>query len=329
VRLLALLALLLVAPVAGQATGQGVAIAVLDSGVDGAHPELDGRVQRSYAAPLLPGVPLDAGLVQPDSNGQGTGVASLAAGATLGVASQARILDFQVAPQRTGSAIDPAVEQAAIEAMDLLLQNPRQAPVVLLSFAANGVSGSGASTLAGQAERLAREGILVVVPASSQLSVLHASPSVLTVGAPDCPASSGHLTGENQPYKPDLVAPASGLLVAAPSTALNPAPTRTASGTAYAAAQVAGTAALMLEARPGLPVDALAALLRGSATDLGEPGADRCNGFGLLSPEAAVALARSWEDPLERFPTQPVPGPALPLLFAGLALLAVLRRRVD
>jgi hypothetical protein len=98
------------------------------------------------------------------------------------------------------------------------------------------------------------------------LSVLHASPSVLTVGAPDCPASSGHLTGENQPYKPDLVAPASGLLVAAPSTALNPAPTRTASGTAYAAAQVAGTAALMLEARPGLPVDALAALLRGSAT---------------------------------------------------------------
>jgi subtilisin family serine protease len=135
------------------------------------------------------------------------------------------------------------------------------------------------------------------------------------------------LTGDGQPYKPDVVAPAGGLLVAAPTTATNPAPTRTASGTAYAAAQVAGTAALMLEARPGLPVDALAALLRGSASDVGEPGADRCNGFGLLSPETAVALAQSWQDPLERFPTQPVPGPALPLLLLGLAVLTALRRR--
>lgn len=310
-----------------QATGEGITVAVLDSGVDGQHPELAGRVDRVSFAPVVPGLPVDVGgLASPDPNGQGTAVASLIAGSTLGLAPGARILDLQVSPASTGTQLDGSAEAAAIEAMDYLLQDPGRADVVVLSFAARGVSSSGAETLAGQVERLRDEGVLVLVPAAPALSAVHTTSSAVTVGAPDCPASSGRQSGADQALKPDLVAPASNLQAAAPGTALNPAPTRSVSGTQYAAALVAGAAALVLDERAGLPADAAAAILRDSAEDIGEPGVDACNGFGLLSPNAAVLMAGSWVDPEERFPTKPTPAP-LWLAVAGLALGLALARR--
>ena len=320
-------ALLAAPPAAAQATGEGIVVAVLDSGIDSQHPELAGRVERVSFAPVAPGLPLDVGgLASEDPNGQGTAVASLVAGRTLGVAPGARILDLQVSPGTTGTTLDPVAEQAAIDAMDYLLQDPGRADVVVLSFAMRGLSTAGAGTLASQAAELTEAGVLVVVPASPSLSRLHGSASVLTIGAPDCPASSGRQSGDAQARKPDLVAPASNLRAAAPGTPANQAPTTTVSGTAFAAAQVAGAAALVLDAQ-GMPVDATASILRDSATDLGEPGADDCNGFGLLSPEGAVGLAQTWVDPLEQYPTKS--SPAAPWLagLAGLLAVAALRRR--
>jgi thermitase len=326
--LLLLLGLVAAAPPAdAQATGEGITVAILDSGVDGEHPELAGRVQRISFAPVAPGLPVDVGsLSSTDPNGQGTAVASIVAGATVGLAPQALILDLQVSPSYTGTTVDRTAEAAAIEAMDYLLQDPSRADVVLLSFASRGVSSAGAQTLASQAERLADEGVVVLVPSAPSMSALHASAAVLTVAAPDCPGGSARQSGDDQVRKPDLVAPASNLRAAAPGTPLNPGPTATVSGTPYAAAQAAGAAALVLDARSGLPSDATAAILRDSSADIGDPGVDDCNGFGLLSPEAAVQMAEAWSDPLERFPTKPTPSP-VGLAFLGLAAAAVLARR--
>jgi thermitase len=327
-----LAALVLVALVAGavvsaQPTGQGITIAILDSGVDGNHPELAGRVERISFAPVAPGLPIDiGGLAATDPNGQGTAVASLAAGTEHGLAPGARILDLQVSPATTGTTLDPAAEGAAIEAMDYLLQDPARARVVLLSFAMRGVSAAGAATLASQAERLADHGVVVLVPASARLSELHTSGHVVTVGAPDCPASSGRQSGDGVVRKPDLVAPASNLRAAAPGTPVNDGPGTTVSGTAFAAAQVAGAAALMLEARD-LPGDAATSILRTSSEDLGDPGADDCNGFGRLDPAAAVAAAEAWVDPQEQFPTKPQPSPAALLVGGAIAAALLLRRR--
>ncbi|HET6399738.1 MAG TPA: S8 family serine peptidase, partial [Candidatus Thermoplasmatota archaeon] len=88
---LPLLALLLA--VAGAA--EAVTVAVVSTGIDDEHPELAGRVERvGFAGPDLPAIP---GMPDADDlDGQGTAVASIAAGRTLGVAPDALLLDLQV-----------------------------------------------------------------------------------------------------------------------------------------------------------------------------------------------------------------------------------------
>ena len=332
-RLLAVVVLLglLAAASPGSAapTGEGIVVAVLDSGVDGTHDELSGRVEsRSFQA-VIPGIPLNPNAALSDPNGQGTAVASLIAGTTLGLAPQARILDLQVSAQYTGTALDPAAEQAAIAAMDYLLTNPGRAQVAILSFASRGVSASGAQTLAEQAEGLREAGILVIVPSGPTMSRLHGDASVLTVAGTDCPSGAKQGSADRA-RKPDLVAEHAGLRGAQAATLANPAGggTATFTGSAFAAAQVAGAAALMLDARDGLPADAAAALLRDTAADVGPVGVDACNGFGLVAPEAAWAAAVAWVDPLETYPTKPTPGLAAPalVLLVGVLALAVRRR---
>ncbi len=325
---LAALAVALVLPAAAQgpADGSGITIAVLDTGVDSAHPELSGRVSRqSFAEPAPPvGLPGVGVPVAQDPDGQGTAVASLAAGSNLGVAPAARVLDMQVSAKYTGQpAVDPATEAAAIQAMDALLRDPGQARVVVLSFAQSGVSDEGGRTLAEQARGLRDEGVLVIVPTGPSANPLAASPAVVTVaGVEGCPAALGPA------FKPDLAARSSGLTVATPGDGVNAGSTGTRSGTALAAAQAAGAAALLFQAQPDLPVDAAAAFLRDAAADRGEAGPDACSGFGELDAATALAWASMWRDPLAQGASHDAAGPGLAALAGGLALAAwAVRRR--
>jgi subtilisin family serine protease len=326
-----LLAFALAPAAAGQeasADGSGVTIAVLDTGVDSSHPELSGRVAReSFAEPTFPiGIPGGIPLAE-DPDGQGTGVASLAAGATLGVAKKAGILDLQVSAKYTGQAgqagIDPVTEAAAIEAMDALLRDPERAKVVLLSFAQAGVSETGGRTLAQQARGLWDAGVLVVVPTAPAANPLSTAAHILTVaGKEACPSPMGPA------FKPDLVAKSQGVEAAQPGDGVNAGGTASVSGTAYAAAQVAGAAALLFDANQELPVDAVAAYLRDAARDdAAAAGPDACTGFGELDTEMALQWAVRWNDPVASSPGRSTPGLGLPLLLAGLAAAAWAGRR--
>ncbi|MEK6976678.1 MAG: S8 family serine peptidase [Candidatus Thermoplasmatota archaeon] len=323
------LALAVAMPAVGQTgadepTGAGVTIAVLDTGIDSSHGELSGRVTRqSFAEPQLPlPVPGVAVPYPEDPDGQGTAVASLAASNERGVAPQASLLDLQVSAKYTGQAVvDPETEAAAIEALDALLRDPGRAQVVVLSFAQAGVSESGGATLAQQARGLWDAGVLVIVPTGPTVNALATARHVLTVAGEACPASLGPA------LKPDLMAPSEDLTAATPTNGVTPGATAAVSGTAYAAAQVAGAAALLLDVQPDLPVDALAAYLRDAATDVGEAGPDACSGFGELDAGEAVEWARLWHDPLDVGAGRSTPGLALPVLLVGLAAAAWAGRR--
>lgn len=68
-------------------TGRGVSIYVFDGGVDPDHPEVSGRVRKGYDAfPQVPRI----------CNGHGLAVAGAAAGKTLGLATEAAIVDVKV-----------------------------------------------------------------------------------------------------------------------------------------------------------------------------------------------------------------------------------------
>ncbi len=248
---------------------------------------------------------------------------------SLGTAKGASVLDLQVNGRYTQGAVDPTTESAAQEALQYLLDNkadggaPR-ARIALLGFAGN-ISETGASTLAAQAKALWEQGVLLVVPAGGS-SALHVSPYVLTVA--DQAATCGSSSPGSATIKPDMAAPARDVQAAVPGNPAAPGGAASASGTHLAAAAVAGTAAVMWQERPDLPVDAVAAILRDTASRATSP--DTCTGFGALDGAAAVAAAKAWTDPVPPGTTGPAttPGPLLPVLAVALvALVAVLRRR--
>ncbi|MEA3189506.1 MAG: Subtilase family [Thermoplasmata archaeon] len=313
-------------------------IAVLDTGIDAGHDEFGSRVtRRTFVDPVpvvppnpLPLPPIDPTGQLPDPDGQGTAVASVAAGATMGQARAALLLDLQVSAQYTGTAADPAREEAAVAAMDYLLReaggNGTAGPrIALLTFAVQPLSENGAATLAQQARGLWDAGVLPIVPAGAG-GPLASSPFVFVVG--DQAASCGApATSPAALLKPDAAGPARNRTVATPGDALGQGRGQSVrDGAELAAATVAGVAAQMWEARPDLPLPALAAILRSTAADAGPAGPDGCTGFGAVQAGAAVAAAKAWTDPVPPGTPLGKTSPAAGVLVA-LALLAVAGRR--
>ncbi|KAJ7152117.1 peptidase S8/S53 domain-containing protein [Mycena filopes] len=80
--------------------GQGVLVYVVDSGVHASHSELTGRVEPGWVLPGLGGVATE------DFCNHGTGVASLIAGTTLGLARQATIVPVRISDANRCDRVD-------------------------------------------------------------------------------------------------------------------------------------------------------------------------------------------------------------------------------
>ena len=286
---------------AGQ-TGQGVVVATLDTGVDLANPDLAARWRggtNSWYDPYgqHPDAPVDL-------NGHGTAAAGLVVGgsdggSSYGMAPGATLIAARVFDDRgatTATAIhlafqwllDPDHDPATADA-------PR---VVNASWAL----GSGPScNLAFQPDvrALRAAGILPVFSAGNfgPAAATSASPanypeslSVGAVGATDTIwgySSAGPSTcGGRTRVFPDLVAPGVSVLSADRFGGF-----QYLTGTSIAAPHVAGAAALLLGAHPGLSTTSVESALTGSAVDLGPAGPDERYGNGRLDVVAADARA--------------------------------------
>jgi subtilisin family serine protease len=176
----------------------------------------------------------------------------------------------------------------------------------------------------GEAERLLLDGavqaasdagVLVVAAAgnggsdgigrSDGIDIPARFPSAIAVGSVDRPDSSGEIVRSrfsDYGLELELVAPGAessgwdgepleGLVSTWPGDRYTSLP-----GTSMASPLVAGAAALVWSANPGLTAEELRRILQETAVDLGEPGRDEEFGYGLLDVAAAlrVALTTPW-----------------------------------
>ncbi|MEH2364683.1 S8 family peptidase, partial [Nostoc sp.] len=82
-------------------TGKNITIAVLDTGIDSTHPELQGRVTESYGFnDRSKQIQL---ISSQDTNGHGTHVAGLICGQQVGVAPETKLIDGVLIPRGTGN----------------------------------------------------------------------------------------------------------------------------------------------------------------------------------------------------------------------------------
>jgi subtilisin family serine protease len=251
------------------ATGDKILIAVIDSGIDLGHPELQGVIAGSYDA-----------LDKPEpAHKHGTGIAgAIAAQARLlGAAPAARILAIRAfgaygsSAEATSFAVVKGVEYAATHG----------ARIINMSF--NGpVDPAMARHLAG-----ARSLGIVLIAASGNLG---------PKAAPQYPAADPNVIAVSATDAKDSIFKASNIgshiAVAAPGVdILVPAPDRdyqVTSGTSFAAAHVSGVAALLLQRAPGLRPETVRQILERTAKDLGPRGRDNEYGAGLVDAYQAT-----------------------------------------
>ena len=301
------------------ATGTGVIVAVIDSGVLLAHPDMAGRLVEGYDFVLRTPGGDDPGYnpVPPGgSTFHGTHVAGTIAAATdngigvAGVAFDARIMSLRVCNVNgcSGYAIEQALRYAAGLSNDSGVIPPQPAQVVNLSL---GRQGGPALTQEQLLYNQLRElDIFVVASAGNSSTSTVAYPAaysnVIAVSALDFAGNRAFYS--NFGTWIDVAAPGGdlgrdlngdGFPDGVLSTSADdrdgpPQPNyRFLQGTSMAAPHVAGVAALMRAAVPELRAQDIEHLLRNRVItdDLGPPGRDDVYGWGLINAVKAVTEA--------------------------------------
>lgn len=230
-------------------TGAGQYAYVIDTGVYSGHNEFSGRVTPGYTA-------VSDGKGTEDCNGHGTHVAGTIAGENYGVAKSTSVVAVRVL-DCTGSGFSSSVV-AGINWV--IASHPGGAGIINLSL------GGPANTAVDQAVADATAAGLVVVVAAGNSGddACSYSPararSALTIGAID--RTNGRAGYSNYGSCVDMWAPGSQIISAGISGAGSSA---TLSGTSMAAPHVAGLAARLQQARPGMSTAQITSVLTQSS----------------------------------------------------------------
>lgn len=255
------------------ATGAGITIAILDTGVDGAHPDLAGRMVAGWNI-------ADNNANTADVYGHGTKVAGAAAASlnnglgVSGVAGGARIMPIRISGT-DGRASLSAMAQGLTWAAD---HGARVANISYLSADSAAVNSA--------ASYMKSKGGLVLTSAGNYGTDegIAATTSMIPVSATD--GSDNKTSWSSYGSYVALSAPGQGIY-----TTVNGGAYGSVSGTSFSSPISAGVVALMMSANPSLSSSAIERLLYSSAVDLGTPGRDSLYGYGRVDAAAAVQAA--------------------------------------
>ncbi|MFF3338310.1 type VII secretion-associated serine protease mycosin [Streptomyces flavidovirens] len=263
--------------------GEGVTVAVVDSGVDASHPDLTGQV--------LPGKDFsrDSSDAHQDEDGHGTGMASLIAGhghgpnnasGVMGLAPKSKILPVKA---DAGEDMDTTWPSGVRYAVD------QGAKVINLSFNDDGAyPGSKAAAAIAYAQE---HDVVVVAGAGNDggsVKYPAALPGVVAVTAID--ESLKFWDGSNNGKGVILAAPGAKILSADPTRSGGYA---VASGTSDATAYVSAIAALVRSKYPDLTAGQVINRLIKSASFLENKVSevpDRQYGYGIARPGSALTM---------------------------------------
>ncbi len=267
--------------------GDGIVIAILDSGVNGNHPDLTGKMVPGYNF-------FDNNTDTSDVQGHGTWVAGTAAASgnnmtgIAGVAWNARIMPVRVS-DATGWTYWSTMATALTWAAD------RGAKVVNMSYAVQE-----SSSVQSAAQYLRSLGG-VAVNSAGNTGALDASPasdSLITVSATD--ASNVMASWSSFGPAVDISAPGTSIY-----TTNREGGYGYVQGTSFSSPIVAGVVALMMSANPNLSPNEITNLLLSTARDAGPGGWDQNYGRGIVNAAAAVQAA------INAAPASPTPPPPI------------------
>lgn len=272
--------------------GDGVTVAVLDTGVDGTHPDLSGQVLEGKDM-----VGFGANRGDTAWARHGTGMAGIIAGhghgpggsdGVLGIAPEARILPVRVIledkdPQRKkargtrGGALADGIRWAADHGAD----------VINLSLGDDSRTAHPEAQEDDAIQYALRKGVVVVASAGNggeqgnRASYPAAYPGVIAVAAVDRYGSRASFSTRR--WYATVAAPGVDVVIADPNRRYYEG-----WGTSTASAYVSGTAALIRSAYPRLSPAQVKRLLEDTARDAPPGGRNDAVGYGLVDPAAAL-----------------------------------------
>jgi len=289
------------------ATGAGVTVAVIDTGIDPAHIELAANISPNS-------VDIVRGGAITDEDGHGTHVAGIVAAEKNGIANHGIAYDATILAIRADTRItDPiicgdtapcSVFSEADIAAALNYAAANSANVINLSL--GGPTPFGTSLEQALIDAMTAGAIIVAATGNETAlqpgypaayagdATVNARGQMIAVGAVD-------ETGTEAAFSNDcgiamnycLVAPGVNIISDYPGDMI-----AVMSGTSQAAPLVSGGAALLIDLWPTLAPSEVVQIMLTTATDLGAPGVDTVYGHGMLNLSAAILPAGMLEVPL-------------------------------
>lgn len=285
-----------------------VVVAVLDTGLDLDHPDLDSKIVPGAAFITCiddpqqpgpcdlhpsPGCSLPAANDPQDDSGHGTIVGGIVGAETnngAGVAGTA--WGVMLMPVKVLDCNGSGLQSDVAKGIDHAVSNG--ADIINMSLA----SGSGTQTLK-NAVKSAHDADVTIVASSgndgiNQVSYPAAYPEVIAVGATDDPPDQlKRATFSNYGPALDLVAPGVSICSTVWDNGY-----ACGDGTSFSAPIVSGVAALLLSAHPTFTPDDVWLALTCSARDLGSSGFDKKHGYGMVQAADAIELNVNCSGPL-------------------------------